>query len=81
MGASGAGLHDAGKHTPNAGYIYTYRDVYPNVKMCSYAVGLAITFFCGSTDKPRAGELVNVLREAKQVRGSLQGLKGCCFYG
>jgi ATP-dependent RNA helicase DBP3 len=28
--------------------------------------GLAITFFVGVNDKPRAGELINVLREAKQ---------------
>ena len=29
--------------------------------------GLAHTFFCASMDKPRAGELINVLREAEQV--------------
>lgn len=28
--------------------------------------GIAVTFFVGTTDKPRAGELINVLREAKQ---------------
>jgi len=28
--------------------------------------GAAHTFFSGETDKPRAGELINVLREAKQ---------------
>lgn len=28
--------------------------------------GLAITFFVGVNDKPRAGEVINVLREAKQ---------------
>lgn len=29
--------------------------------------GLAHTFFVGANDKPRAGELINVLREAKQA--------------
>ncbi|KAI3424136.1 hypothetical protein D9Q98_009496 [Chlorella vulgaris] len=29
--------------------------------------GLAHTFFVGANDKPRAGELINVLREAKQT--------------
>jgi len=28
--------------------------------------GVAHTLFVGATDKPRAGELINVLREAKQ---------------
>ena len=28
---------------------------------------MAHTFFSGATDKPRAGELINVLREAGQV--------------
>lgn len=28
--------------------------------------GIAITFFCAGMDKPRAGELINVLREANQ---------------
>ena len=28
--------------------------------------GTAHTFFVGANDKPRAGELINVLREAKQ---------------
>jgi ATP-dependent RNA helicase DBP3 len=28
--------------------------------------GIAVTFFVGVNDKPRAGELINVLREAKQ---------------
>lgn len=28
--------------------------------------GTAVTFFVGANDKPRAGELINVLREAKQ---------------
>lgn len=28
--------------------------------------GTAVTFFVGNNDKPRAGELINVLREAKQ---------------
>uniref|UniRef100_A0A7S0YFI4 RNA helicase n=1 Tax=Polytomella parva TaxID=51329 RepID=A0A7S0YFI4_9CHLO len=28
--------------------------------------GIAHTFFCAGADKPRAGELINVLREAKQ---------------
>jgi ATP-dependent RNA helicase DBP3 len=28
--------------------------------------GVAYTFFCGQNDKPRAGELINVLREAGQ---------------
>ena len=28
--------------------------------------GVAHTFFSGETDKARAGELINVLREAKQ---------------
>lgn len=27
---------------------------------------MAYTFFCGQNDKPRAGELMNVLREAGQ---------------
>ena len=31
------------------------------------AAGVAHTFFSGATDKPRAGELINVLREAGQV--------------
>ena len=29
--------------------------------------GVAHTFFSGATDKPRAGELINVLREAGQT--------------
>jgi ATP-dependent RNA helicase DBP3 len=28
--------------------------------------GVAYTFFCSGQDKPRAGELINVLREAGQ---------------
>lgn len=31
--------------------------------------GVSHTFFVGANDKPRAGELINVLREAKQASG------------
>ena len=40
--------------------------------------GVSHTFFVGANDKPRAGELINVLREAKQV-GAVANmrLRGC----
>lgn len=34
--------------------------------LCLVLSGRAHTFFSGETDKPRAGELINVLREAGQ---------------
>lgn len=33
----------------------------------SLSSGIAHTFFCANMDKPRAGELINVLREANQT--------------
>ncbi len=49
--------------------------------LCVMAAGVAHTFFCANADKPRAGELINVLREAQQevrscvcVGGGLQAL-------
>ena len=30
------------------------------------SAGIAHTFFCSGMDKPRAGELINVLKEANQ---------------
>jgi ATP-dependent RNA helicase DBP3 len=35
--------------------------------LCGLIAGLAHTFFSGATDKARAGELINVLREAGQT--------------
>jgi ATP-dependent RNA helicase DBP3 len=32
-----------------------------------FPAGIAHTFFCAPQDKPRAGELINVLREAGQT--------------
>ena len=40
--------------------------LYAHAHTHTLPLGVAHTFFVGATDKPRAGELINVLREAGQ---------------
>ncbi len=60
---SGSQLHGCTRPFERAG-----RKLTGALPLPRYAcAGVAHTFFCAAADKPRAGELINVLREAGQV--------------